>query len=443
MSYHGHHSTNGDGETPVPPKTARRHRQGHETRERILGAALELAAERGYHGTTMALVTERSGVPASSVYWHFGNKDALLAEVLEYSYGRWRSEADYTIAAEGDLRAQFRARFDSIRLSLRDAPEFWRLGLMLALLTGPESIAARDRFLQVRHERIDTSLAWSESVLGADVVECHPELPALITQFVLAAGDGLFMASLIDRRWSFDRLVQALGRATGQAAAAWAERPRPAEGPRTPLPQPDPRPAPEDSRDRLLWAASRVAADHGYVGTTISRVCEESGLPVSSVYWYFEDKDALLAGAVEASWEGWIARQPQWEPVVGPADRDATLRTVLLQGVRSFFDAPDFMRIGHGVCLAQREEATAAQEIFLRVRRATEDSVSAWFLNTFVGSPVADDRTLALMAARIVIAVTDGLFVAEQVDDWDWDLDALIDFVVEVLEALIAARSTR
>ena len=77
----------------MPRKTTRRHRQGDESRHRILATTLEIAAERGYDGTTVGLVTERTGLPASSVYWHFKNKDELLAETLEYSYRQWRGTA--------------------------------------------------------------------------------------------------------------------------------------------------------------------------------------------------------------------------------------------------------------------------------------------------------------------------------------------------------------
>ena len=76
----------------MPPKTERRHRQGTESRLRILEAALAIAVERGYDGTTVALVCERAELPASSVYWQFTNKDDLLAEALDHSYRRWRLE---------------------------------------------------------------------------------------------------------------------------------------------------------------------------------------------------------------------------------------------------------------------------------------------------------------------------------------------------------------
>ncbi|MFN8158430.1 MAG: TetR/AcrR family transcriptional regulator [Candidatus Nanopelagicales bacterium] len=423
----------------MPPRTSRRHKQGAESRERILEVALEISAERGYDGTTMALVTERSGLPASSVYWHFKNKDALLAEVLELSYTQWRQGEDaWEATDDGDLRTRFRGRFERVRLGLATQPEFWRFGLMLALLSGGDPIAARDRFLEVRADTIGSTVAWCRAVLGADAVARHPELPVLLTQFFMASADGLFLSTQIDPRWSYGRITDALGRAVGEVALALASAP-PSRKRRKPAPlhRSEPRPAPEDSRERLLWAASRVAAERGYVGTTISRVCAESGLPVSSVYWYFDDKDALLGAVVQSSWETWLEHQPTWEPVVGAEQRDAVLRTVLLEGTRSFLDSPDFLRVGHGVTLARQDLETAAHTLFRELRRDTERLLTTWFVDTFEGSPHEGDKALAVVLARIVIAVTDGLFVAEQIDDWEWDLEAFVDLLVAVLEQVI------
>ena len=47
---------------------------GEASRRRILDAATEIAAERGYEGTGIAAVSAKSGLPASSIYWHFTDK---------------------------------------------------------------------------------------------------------------------------------------------------------------------------------------------------------------------------------------------------------------------------------------------------------------------------------------------------------------------------------
>jgi AcrR family transcriptional regulator len=58
-------------------------RAGHEDRRRaILEAALEVFAERGYQGATIAIVAERVGLSQQGVLHYFPNKQTLLANVL-------------------------------------------------------------------------------------------------------------------------------------------------------------------------------------------------------------------------------------------------------------------------------------------------------------------------------------------------------------------------
>jgi AcrR family transcriptional regulator len=49
-----------------------------DKRETILQAALELIAERGFHGAPMSAVAERASVSAGIIYHYFTNKDDLI-----------------------------------------------------------------------------------------------------------------------------------------------------------------------------------------------------------------------------------------------------------------------------------------------------------------------------------------------------------------------------
>lgn len=53
-----------------------------DKREEIMQAALELIAEHGFHGAPMAMVAERAGVGAGTIYRYFESKDALIAEIF-------------------------------------------------------------------------------------------------------------------------------------------------------------------------------------------------------------------------------------------------------------------------------------------------------------------------------------------------------------------------
>ncbi|MGK5113233.1 TetR/AcrR family transcriptional regulator [Geodermatophilus sp. CPCC 205506] len=196
----------------MPRKTERRHRQGEESRRRILEATLAIAAERGYDGTSLGLVTERAGLPASSVYWHFGSKDELLAEALEYSYRRWAESmpAPRWEGGPADLREQLRARLRQGAAAISTSPEFWRLGLMLALEKRVVEPAARRRFLEVRREARRVSTALWHQVLPVEAVAQDPELTERLARFQMATMDGLYIGLRADPGWDRDAVVELL-----------------------------------------------------------------------------------------------------------------------------------------------------------------------------------------------------------------------------------------
>jgi len=56
--------------------------RGRETRRRLLDAAEEIFAERGYAAASMRAITQRAGASVSAANYHFGSKEALLRETL-------------------------------------------------------------------------------------------------------------------------------------------------------------------------------------------------------------------------------------------------------------------------------------------------------------------------------------------------------------------------
>ena len=173
------------------PKPRRRRADGELSRERILGAATEIAAERGYEGTSIALVSTKCGLPASSIYWHFTDKDDLIAAVIERSFASWL--AAWQFPDEGDAPDRMKGMAMQIAKALLDSPDFIRLGLMLALERRPVEARARAMFLQARAQ------AYGQLI---DVIgELTPDLTAAQTHqlatYAMAGADGLFIAKEI------------------------------------------------------------------------------------------------------------------------------------------------------------------------------------------------------------------------------------------------------
>ncbi|SEU43697.1 TetR/AcrR family transcriptional regulator [Nonomuraea wenchangensis] len=64
-------------------RTSKRAQKARETRRRMLAAALELFVQDGYGATNLQDVAARAGVAVQTIYFVFGNKRALLKELVD------------------------------------------------------------------------------------------------------------------------------------------------------------------------------------------------------------------------------------------------------------------------------------------------------------------------------------------------------------------------
>lgn len=67
----------------------RMYETGIESRRRILDAAEDLIAERGFEKTSFVEIARRSGISRGSIPWHFANKDGLLLAVVDRATERY------------------------------------------------------------------------------------------------------------------------------------------------------------------------------------------------------------------------------------------------------------------------------------------------------------------------------------------------------------------
>ncbi|GAA4579317.1 TetR/AcrR family transcriptional regulator [Planotetraspora phitsanulokensis] len=59
-----------------------------ETRQKIYRAAVELIAEQGFTATTVDAIADRAGVAKGTVFYNFGSKEGLFAELLGHGVQR-------------------------------------------------------------------------------------------------------------------------------------------------------------------------------------------------------------------------------------------------------------------------------------------------------------------------------------------------------------------
>ena len=99
-------------------------------RARVLDAAVELFAQQGYDGTSVAQVISRAGVAKGGFYHHFASKEALLYEVYGDLIGRQLAGLEAVLARDlppaETLRALIHDLVTSTAASARPALVFWR-----------------------------------------------------------------------------------------------------------------------------------------------------------------------------------------------------------------------------------------------------------------------------------------------------------------------------
>lgn len=101
-----------------------------DLRSRVLDAAVDLFAEQGYDGTSIAQVITRAGVAKGGFYHHFASKEALLYEVYGDLIAR-QLRGLHDILARGlapaaTLRALIEDLVVTTAVSARPALVFWR-----------------------------------------------------------------------------------------------------------------------------------------------------------------------------------------------------------------------------------------------------------------------------------------------------------------------------
>lgn len=440
----------------MPRKTSRRHAGGEASRQVILEAALTLAGQRGYVGTTVALVTKATGLPASSVYWHFKNKDELLAAALRHGYGTHHAlnQAWRRVEGSNDRHENIQRQLALVVEGLTQERGFWRMGLLIALETGPQvGSGPREGFLEIRATARAAMVRWWSELLdeAPRSTEDRSRIAGTMADFTMVAVDGLFLAHQAqpgdDVALAADRLADGLAAVVDHLLdapehAASAADPAPAE--RRVVTVEDP-----SSRTRLLSAAAEVAAESGYEGASISRICARAGLPASSLYWHFKDKDDLMASVIEHSYTEWFVNQPPWlPPSPGIAWQDH-LRGHFAVSMRSLRSSPLFLRMGHLLLLLRHENPPAARERFIAVRRQARVVSQHWYSSvlseeghwTHAPSDVSDATTASAMSL-LTMALSDGLYFSFQVDDPVWDVDRFSDLLVRVLAAAADAPAT-
>jgi AcrR family transcriptional regulator len=147
-----------------------------ETRFRLLAAAAQLFAERGYARATTRELAAAAGVNEVTLFRHFGSKKNLFAAVVEH-YASPGLDAALEIKVGGDYRQDLIAmgrrvmdlmleRRDAMRLMLCEAEHFPEVGEVLA--QNPRRLRrALSTYLQEKMQRGEVRMLHADAAAQA------------------------------------------------------------------------------------------------------------------------------------------------------------------------------------------------------------------------------------------------------------------------------------
>ena len=78
-----------------------------EKRAAIIQATLDLVSEHGFHGSPVAMVADRAGVAAGTIYRYFESKDVLIGATFTDLEGRLLEKILEDFPEQGSVREKF------------------------------------------------------------------------------------------------------------------------------------------------------------------------------------------------------------------------------------------------------------------------------------------------------------------------------------------------
>nr|WP_269439126.1 TetR/AcrR family transcriptional regulator [Arthrobacter sp. zg-Y820] len=421
--------------------------QGEQTRTRILEETMHLTARYGYDGTKLAMVRKATGLSASSIYWHFANKDQLIAAALEQAFTvQSQSLPNWLESSPGESR---RADLYSniLQLPRLDSKmDYWRFGLQLTVVHPPVASPARDRFLQIRRESTDWLARWWERTLP-EQMEQRKAAALLLGRCTLAIRDSEFIQRHGSRQLDGGRVTWLISACLDIMADLTVElapdrRLDAVFEPVPPVYEPVPSAAAagaEGGREAFLRAAEETIAEFGYDGVTVARVCEKAALPASSLYWSFKDKDALIATVIDNARRGWETARPNLQPRPADGDWSVILRGFFLRALEGRAAETRIRRLGLLLMLQPAVGPEGSSQRLEPVLQSMQSMTGEWLRSVLSPELAEEPRAeLADYLSECIFRILDGLMLSRQIDGSHWDPEVLAELTSTALYRVAA-----
>ena len=176
----------------------KKQQQGAVSRELILDATERLMATRGYAATSISDIRKACGLPASSIYWHFGSKEGVLAAVMERGADRFFAAIPRWGQTAGPDYQKPETQLAVTASLLAAHPDFLRLFYLLSLERSNDP-AVCEVVRRVRDTAIERFRDAIAHLLPNDVPAAKADgVLHELTAFAVALSDGAFFADHLE-----------------------------------------------------------------------------------------------------------------------------------------------------------------------------------------------------------------------------------------------------
>lgn len=172
--------------------------QQAETRRRLLEVAETAFLEKGYHGASLSMISERAGFTTGAIYSNFSSKEGLLLEVLDRHVAEQARRLGVAVMkskSPEDVLNRVSKWFEEL---LTKDPRWTALEVEFTISAAENRATARA--LKKRHGSLRDDLA---ELLRGQSERLNSPLPLdanVLAEAMLSLGEGLSVRRLIDKK---------------------------------------------------------------------------------------------------------------------------------------------------------------------------------------------------------------------------------------------------
>jgi AcrR family transcriptional regulator len=189
----------------------------------------------------------------------------------------------------------------------------------------------------------------------------------------------------------------------------------------------------QETQDLILNAAYSVFARRGYGGATVDEILSEAGVSKGAFYHHFPTKEAVFQALLTERARRCTDAMAN-AVVVGATVAD-NVKQVLRAGWKILIDDPVWANIQMEFWVQATREAWAQKAMAASLRQCREFLAEAVARGIQTGAvqPQIDPQA----AARLIIALSDGVVVQWQIEPDDVHLDHLIDSMADMISSYL------